>query len=365
MGVLVALLLAGVAAVPDDLPPPIWHGVWQGTIGTLPVRACLARQGGRYSIGSYYYLRRLRPIPLRQVEQSRVWTEGHGSDASSLPKWRFESVTPTLLTGSWSAGTRRLQFRLTRVFGLRAEEEPCGSLLFNRPRLRALQVTERRATTDGVRYTVLNADPGPAFEEVGLTTFALDGGNPATRRINQVLRRPIAGEPAASDWLECLTGGLNAHGSDGDFSVEIRPTMITGRWLAATVASGTYCGGAHPNFAATSLVFDRVTGAEVSLLGWLNPQGVERRPDLGPDVALVRPALRHAILAQAKGVEAECREAIGEAEFWDLGLARTGLSFTPDLPHVLTSCEEATVMPWASLAQFLNAAGRAGAASLR
>jgi hypothetical protein len=286
--------------------------------------------------------------------------EGDTSPPKGAPTWRFATVGP-VLTGEWSDGTRRLPFKLTRLPGLDSEDEPCGSRLFNAPRLRPLGVTQTRGVIDGVGYTKLSGDPGPAFEEVELTTFALDGDDPATRRINQVLRRPIAGDPAASDWFGCVTGGLGAHGRDGDFGLGIEPKMITRRWLAAGETSGTYCGGAHPNYATRSLTFDRVTGAAVDLHGWLNPQAVQREAD----VTMLRPALRQAVKAQATTMETECRETLGETEFWDIGLTRTGLSFTPDLPHVLTACEEATVVPWDALTPFLNAAGRAGAMSLR
>jgi hypothetical protein len=355
-----AIIAAAVVVSPPETAAPDWQGVWQGTVGTLPVRACLARRGETYSVGSYYYLRQLRPIPLRQVAQSRVWTEGEGSDAASLPTWRFHSIGPVLM-GEWRSGARRLPFRLTRLPGLDSDDEPCGSRLFNIARLRPLRLTQTRAVIDGVGYTKLAGDAGPAFEEVELETFAVDGDDPATRRINQVLRRPIAGDPAASDWFGCVTSGMNAHGRDGDFSLTIAPTMITRRWLVASEASGTYCGGPHPNYATRSLTFDRATGAAVDLHGWLGPQAVQREAD----VTMLRPALRQVIMARSAQTETECRETIGETEFWDIGLAREGLRFTPDLPHVLTACEEATLVPWAALTLFLNAAGRAGAASLR
>ena len=53
-------------------------------------------------------------------------------------------------------------------------------------------------------------------------------------------------------------------------------------------------------------------------------------------------------------MEAEWREPVAEAEFWDIGLTRSGLAFTPGMPHVLAACANAMTVPWAALAPFLS-----------
>lgn len=369
MGLLFALAL--FTAAPAD-PPPVWQGVWQGTIGTLPVRACLARRGESYTVGSYYYLSRLRTIRLEQQGGSRDWAEGYvTSNGPPAPRWRFDAIGAEALAGSWNGGGRTLPFRLTRVPGVVGEDGPCGSLLFNGPRLRPLRVTSARATSDRVGYTKLTFDPGSAFVEIGLETFALDGAGPATRRINARLRKPFPAQSARGDWYECVAGGLAAHGADGDYDGDydqtIAPVLITPRWVAATESVGYDCGGAHPDSAVTSLTFDRSTGAEIDLHDWLGPTAIERQRLSGIDrpVVTIRPALRRAILAQAQALDPECRAASLDAAFWDIGLARTGLRFTPSLAHVEQACEEEKLVPWRVLAPWLSAAGKAGVASLR
>ena len=54
-------LAAAAASNPSELP-----GVWEGTVGNLPVRACFGARIG--DSGAYYYLSRLRPIPLDEEE---------------------------------------------------------------------------------------------------------------------------------------------------------------------------------------------------------------------------------------------------------------------------------------------------------
>lgn len=365
------MILAALLAS-ADAPPPVWRGVWQGTVGDLPVRVCLDRRGETYSVGSYYYLSRLRTIRLEQQDGSREWIEGWGgSDAATAPRWRFGAITAEALAGSWRGAGKTLAFRLARVAGP-VGDASCGSLSFNAPRLRPLRVAAVRASMDGVGYTKLRFDPGGAFVEIGLESFALDGAGPAARRINARLRRdmplPVAVTAREEDnWFACVAGGLAAHGSDGDYDQTIAPVLITARWLAATDAVGYDCGGAHPDNASTSLTFDRTTGAEVDLHDWLGSSAVERQRLDGVDrpAVTIRPGLRRVILEQAHEPDPECRASVADAEFWDIGLARTGLRFTPSLAHVEQACEEEVLVRWATLAPFLSAAGRAGAATLR
>lgn len=359
------LALALALTVPAaDPPPPAWQGVWAGTIGTLPVRACLARRGDAYAVGSYYYLSKLRPIRLEQQGGSKLWLEGWSSSTGpAQPRWTFDAVGAQLLTGTWADGPRALPFRLTRVTGANTDE-PCGSAAFMAPRLRPIRATTARASRDGIAYSRITYHPGPAFEEVSLQSFAMPGSNPATQRINAALRRHIAVEGAAADWRACVAGQLNSMGEDGVYAASITPRMITARWLAAAMDEGGDCGGPHPNSSTTSLLFDRTTGAETALEDWLNATGIQRHRDGDRGYHTIRPALRSVVLRHAGAIEADCRGPVEEEEFWDIGLARTGLSFTPMLAHVVQACAESTVVPWTALTPFLNDAGRAGRATL-
>lgn len=362
---ILALLIAlPMPASATDEPVPVWQGVWQGTVGSLPVRACLARRGDNDAVGSYYYLSRLRPIRLEQQNGSRQWLEGEGtSTGPARPGWTFATITAEQLGGDWSDGARHLPFRLTRVAG-KIDDEPCGGLLFNAPRLRPLRMTAKRAVRDGVAYTRLTFDPGPAFPDVTLETFALAGDDPATRRINGSLRKPMTPAPADSEWFGCIAGALSWMGIDGDYTLEIAPTLITPRWLAAVSNEGDYCGGAHPNSDSTSLTFDRATGAAVDVTGWLDASLMRHDPEDRNGSATGTAALRAMVRARDKDAEPDCVEATAEQEYWDVGLARAGLTFTPSLPHVLAPCQNSVLVPWAALAPHLTAAGRAARASL-
>uniref|UniRef100_UPI001C2DA2EC hypothetical protein n=1 Tax=Sphingomonas bacterium TaxID=1895847 RepID=UPI001C2DA2EC len=363
---LCAMLLIGVPALlrAADPPPPAWQGVWQGAIGSLPVRACLAgdRIGPGDAFGSYYYLSRLRTIRLEQQGTSRIWVEGYAvSKGPPVPRWTFVEVGRDRLAGTWSNGSRTLPFRLARVAS-DDDDAPCGSQAFNGPRWRPLTVTASAAVKDGVRYRALVFGAGPAFPSIAMAGFALIGDDAATRRINAGLRQRVPGPQ--EDWRGCITGGLDAHGVDGDLDATLAPTLITPRWLGAALTQDDECGGAHPNSDTVPMTFDRATGAAVRLHDWLSDAAVDRSEASAELPPTVRPAFRRLIIAEAGNLEPDCRDAFATEEYWDIGLDRRGLTFRPELPHVTQACADDVLLPWASLARFLTPAGRAGQASL-
>ena len=347
-----------------DPTPPVWQGVWQGTIGTWPVRACLAwdRVGPGDAFGSYYYLSKLRTIHLEQQGTSKVWIEGYAAPNNPpAPRWTFAEVGRARLTGMWTGGGHSLPFRLTRLVS-DDEEAPCGTEAFNGPRWRPLTISATPAMKDGVRYRTLVFGAGLAFPSISLIGFELLGNDAATRRINAGLRKRVPG--SQEDWRGCITGSLDAHGSDGDLDATLAPTLITPRWLGVALSQDDDCGGAHPNSGTVPVAFDRATGAAVDLHGWLTDAAVDRSQATSDLPPTVRPTFRRLIMAAAGDIEPDCRDALAEEEFWDIGLGRRGLTFRPELPHVTQACADDILVRWASLARFLTPAGQAGRASL-
>ncbi len=359
----ITALLAVALAVPAQAAEgAAWQGVWQGTIGRLPVRACFDDKDYG-SQGAYYYTRHLRAIPLEQLERGgSVWAEDDGRDARR-PRWTFTTVG-RVLAGTWRHGPTSLPFRLTRMPGPTAGGSACGSLLFNQPRLQRPSIATSRARIDGIGYTRLAFRPGPRFPGVELVTFALDRPGPAAQRINRVLREPLRETGVRSDWFECMTASLAVTARDGDYHVAIEPTLIAGRWLAVRHSQDGSCGGASPFNSTVSRTFDLRTGSEIDLHGWLNTRAVAR--DRNSDrLAALRPAFRQFILAGATPQDAECRAIVRTTDYWDIGLRRTGLAFTPSLPRVAQACGEQILIPFNRLAPYLSPQGSAGIAALR
>ena len=88
------------------------------------------------------------------------------------------------------------------------------------------------------------------------------------------------------------------------------------------------------------------------------------RSDWFEDSALrpLSPAFKRIVLRRLKFADSECRAVVSEAEYWNIGLDRTGLVFSPSLPHVAMACGDDAAVPFAELGPWLSAAGKAGVA---
>lgn len=340
---------------------PAWHGVWQGTIGALPVRACLQERSETHRNGSYYYLSRLAPIPLSH-ENDGSWAEENDSG-----RWAV-TAAGSRLTGTWRGGGRSLPIALTRVAVAPNDEDPCGSAAYITPRLRPSKVVAKQARKDGFTYTELVYDVGPSFPEVGISSFSYPPTRPGDRAINAALRLDPAKPEGDADYVGCMKMALAGGGRDGDFQLTYAPDLVTPEYLSVAVNAGGFCGGAHPDESLWHVLFDRVSGRKIDLSGWLTAGAVVPGGDEpGTSIRRITPALRVLALKHfpfGRGEDADCREAIAGEDYWELALTRKGIAFTPSLPHVIQACEDAAEVPFAELAPFLSPAGRAGIARL-
>jgi len=347
-----APLIAGAAAAsaPAELP-----GIWQGTVGDLPVRACFARPEQWGSFGAYFYLSRRRLIALDGADgESVTFHEGGGADPNR-PRWRIERADAGRLTGQWTGGGRTLPVRLSRVAET-GGESPCGSLAFHQPRLAGVRTVSAPATMDGVAYTRITLDHGGRFE-ASVETFALAGASEAARRINAILAQALANDPP--EWFECLRAPLEQSPFEGSFNQSLAPALISTRWMSVIEQHDGFCGGNHPNVGRTYRTFDLAMGREIDLHDWLNATAVQREGPAGSEeeIKTLRPALREFILAGWHAEQAECEEGVRSIEFWNIGLTREALIFSPQLPHVAQACGEEFTVSLARLRPFLTEEG--------
>lgn len=360
----------------DDAPAP-WEGVWDGSIGDLPIRLCLFEPGygdsGTNGIGGYYYHRHLRIIHLDQ-SSPKAWAEEQQGQPDAKPiSWKFDKIGEAAISGTWSQGSRRLPLQLKRVpvEKLSGEDEwqgetSCGSKTFIAPRATPPTITKTAAQKDGKDYDKLVIDVGTHFD-VTLEYFALRGDDPGTEKINARLKKAVNGFDG-TDYLSCMSGALSMHARDGDFSIFAEPAMIGRRWMSAAISYGDYCGGAHPNHGSYTLNFDLDTGEEEYLITWFN--GAEPAPEQdGYGASQPIPgALRDLVMTrwptEFAAESPECEEVARESNYWDLRLSRDGMVFTPSLPHVVTACEEPLTVPYAELAPLLTDEGKKKIASV-
>ncbi len=361
--------LFAMAAAAQAAPATDLAGIWEGNVGTLPVRACFVqREWGTF--GAYYYQSRLQLIALEAVDGvAGAFDEGGGGGAGpgeNAPRWRIERADATWLTARWTGAGRTLPVRLRRVSRASGEEGACASFAFHRPRLAGVQTTSNRAAVDGIAYTKLTLVNRGRFE-IAVQTFALDGTGPAVRRINTALGAELAGNPPG--WFECISGSLSQGPYEGSEESTLEPAMISRRWLSVASHSAWSCGGAHPDSSNIYRLFDLTSGAEVELLDWFLPAAVKREHVEGAedDLRTLEPAFRSFLLADwHPGADmAECDEVVRSQDSWNVGLTRDGFLFSPSLPHVAQACGEEFSVDFDRIRPWLTPQAAASVRALR
>jgi len=362
---------AASAAAKDewDAPQPAWEGVWRGTIGTLPVHVCLDHTPYTEK-GAYYYDRSKHLLRLVRGKAEGEWFEQETDDKNGA-RWRLTAKGGEL-AGTWSEGRKSLPVRLARIGGpSRDYDGPCGSMAFHRPRIGPVRLTATAGVKDGNRFTTWTFKPSPWLsDEVAISTFTLDRPGAAIARVNTILRSVLPKRDATGEWLECVAGNANTHGSDGSFYQAIEPQVISNIWLGANENGEYYCGGPHPENFNHPRTFHLGRGVEVDPRDWFLPSAVKRE-DLGGNYGLYKtltPAFVAMILEEWKPggdeQDQECRDATLTQESWSVGIARGALVFSPNFPRVIMACGDDYKVPFAKLQPWLNAKGKAAVATL-
>jgi hypothetical protein len=358
-----ACALVAAPAQAQTTPRPGWDGVWQGTVGNLPVRACFSQRTEDWSVGSYYYLSRMRAIPLRRADNGS-WTENGDPSGTVTGTWALRPAG-NRMTGEWRQGSRRLAVNLTQVPAALIEDGACASPEFMAPRQRPVTMRATPKTVDRLAYSEEIYNVGPHLPDVTIRNFSFVPRQPGDRAINTALRINPRQADDPADYLTCLRDSLGSTGSDGGFDFLQRPTLASRDFLVIEIAGGGSCGGAHPYTYGFHRTFDRRSGQRIDLSTWFSAAAViPRLPDDGPDEHHLTPAFRTAVLAQARGLQSDCREVVEQSDYWDIALTRTAMEFTPGLPHVAQACADPITMPFAAFSARLSAAGRAGLARL-
>ena len=371
------LLMAAPGSVPDK---PVWVGVWEGTVGTYPVRLCMDQWGenapGR---GAYYYLSTLEPLSLTEDDNEIAWIE-HGPEDPDA-RWSFTQQSEERLRGTWTRGARRLPFDLKPIAWTKGEwDGTCDSAAFMGPRLLPGTIATEPDEIAGWRYTrQIYSPPRPFKDEVSAESFTFTPERPGDGVIVEWLASHLPRGTMADDATECIAGAVASVGADGYFGEFLTPVEVGRSFLTVRENSDTYCGGAHPNAFFQYKTFDRQSGQEINFARWLNEAGREHHAaenELDSYDTLL-PALRKLIVKhepqegfpeadtdEPGPLDAECLEVAEEQEFWTFGFRREGMIFVPSVPHVATPCMGTFIVPWSELVPYLSAEGRAGVARL-
>ncbi len=363
----VSIALSGMAlpaSAADDPAAPAWEGVWRGTIGTLPVVACL-RMKDDLAAGLYYYEKHLIPINIAAPEQSATGltlSETQTGDAKQIPSlWKLALPVDGQMNGTWSGAGKHLPIHLKKIVILEPDndEGPCASADFNGPRERPARVVTTSASKDGTDYRELRLDFGKRFD-ASVSSFQLQGAGNA--HVNAQLRDALTAEE--ENVYTCTRSSLAQYGQAGEYNDTTAPMAIMAHWLVTERSNSNMCGGVHPNASTTHDTWNLATGKKVDVWDWFSPAGavkVKNEADTSPKIStrLQRLLAR----AWADSVPDDCKDA--SSGYWTPYPTSDGMAFTPSLPHVVYACTTDVVIPYAKLAPLLNTQGKAAVASFR
>lgn len=365
---------AAFVAVAITLPPAsgasaapattAMNGVWEGTLGTQKVRACFTKRGDELAFGAYYTMAHMVPVELGYREMSGTWGEGYDRNGAV---WTLSMQGRDRITGTWHKAKADLAVALSRVPLSRGDDpdSACGSKAFMAPRLQPVVLHRRAERIPGLNYSLITYDVGPAFPSVWITGFSLPGKSAAVQAINAAVRLDPMKKDGDADFASCLSRSLANLGTDGDFNFSYRPERTAGGLISVIGTSSYSCGGIHPDAYSFHRIFDYRTGREVRAKAWFNARGVKPgQADTADRSIKLEPRLRNLVVAHARDLWEECAVPVATASWWDIGLGRSGLLFTPILPHADAACSDPITVPARKLTLFLSSSGKAAMARI-
>lgn len=361
---LVVVLMAPLAAAAHD-------GVWQGTIGALPIIACLETVEGEVD-GRYYYLRHLLPIVVRSSDTKKGSAPRlieHAARASqSSAAWTLLPPAGSVMTGAWQSNGKALAIKLARVPLKKGEQHDgaCNSAAFHRPREQPGKIRSAAAQLGRISYQSLKLDMGRHMSG-DLVSFQLNGNAPATERINAGLRQALLAEQA--NVFLCEQNAIASALPSADFLSHTKPVLITAHWLVAESYMSSSCGSARPNYDTAFATWSLADGARVDPWSWFATTGKFAQVERTMPASRIAPALND-ILRRAwredPDQEPECKEAIAPGAIdWMLRPTPAGMAFTPSLTHLSHECANDVLIPYRELVPLMNATGKAAVASLQ
>lgn len=362
VALLATLLLSTACAAERHFPP----GVWQGTIGSAAVMACLTDSGG----SQYYYLRHRVGIALvlpggggnTTEAESLAWQSGRLEFEEQVARdgilhtsghWLLEAKSANLLTGTWRAPTsgKTAPIRLTKVITKTPRETPypgtCAQAYYD-PIRTSVRPTYLVAELGGHPYRKVTSDQGTSFEVPPDTPHA----DKLNRYALDWLRNQSVAAYECSSNLGHLADPLNS---------SLEPVVWTDQHLVIQdLLPDTYCGGAHGNSSLAYLTWSVPQGKLIDTWSWLQ----------GGQKALVAHTSKHGktipsglfrLIAAAhprNTKDDDCSEVIDQMNVQPPYPIARGLVFGTDFFHAMRACNDEVQLGWKQLAPYLSEQGR-------
>ena len=332
-------------------------GLWSGKLAGQEIVACF--DDGR---GAYYYRKHLKPIFLRETVDEDRLKEGYGED---VPQWTFEKVEAEDLHASWSDGERTYPIWLERRDWTAEQVDDwnmaCTSPEYFAPMGFEAEFDQGTYLNRDFPYRRLKWQPPEHFAGHDVTGFYFEPAEPGDMAILEALAEQLDPAGEGSRFMSCLRQITASQSSEGIYDELTEPDFANTNFLSARRSRSSYCGGAHPAYDMTFVLFDRQSGAAIDARAdWLSPKGFTKG-DYGQ--LAITDSLRSVVLSKyPEDFDEECRYLLGEADSWEVGMVGTGLTFFPSLPYGAGPCMERRSVPWEELQLFLSPAGKLAAA---
>ncbi|MCC2679773.1 MAG: hypothetical protein K0R29_2349 [Pseudobdellovibrio sp.] len=187
-----------------------------------------------------------------------------------------------------------------------------------------------------------------------------DVGSSALAKVNATVR---------ADLVESACGASEEPDRSYDYDATAKVIELNDKYIAYTVTSSSYCGGAHPNYGTYHLTFDAKTGEKLDLGKEVPLQNYDgdnvdwdARDKYQQELAEIM--LREAKASNSTAIkDTECYEDLSDAEvveqiksFWPSisGLAPGNKVMTSTSPpHVATPCQFDLPVPLEAVEKFL------------
>jgi hypothetical protein len=348
----VLLAVAGTCSAQDA-----WRGIWEGTIGPMPVRVCLDGNGGEDS--RYYYLKHGKDILLQRSEgEQGGWQEGEAHSDKPGGKWQLAQDGDNM-RGTWvsaNAGKQwPIQLKRTTV-PVSEGSSLCEAEYFFKPVADAANLVAGPVQTFGRHsYQTLSTrvqKRGDIHVEpvaVVLRDFGVIGAA-VNRELQLRLRKRLA------QHLDTRMNGLAESTED--------VVWLSDRWL--TLREMEWAAGHGISGSSTWYeTWDLTTGQKFDLWRWFNARSGAWHEETGNDgveqVFTTSRALQKAIGPfDDNGGDPECKDP---GKSWrGPRLVPGGIEFEGGMTG---PCLETTVVSFKALQPFLNEEGRRQVAALQ
>jgi hypothetical protein len=161
---------------------------------------------------------------------------------------------------------------------------------------------------------------------------------------------------SVSQYFECALGLYNREEiAAPDFSRELAPVEWSAKLLVLREIYSNYCGGAHPSGGVSDFkVWDMVQDHRIEMWRWF--KGIDKTSRISSK-SLRDLVAAHYSRRDEKGDDS-CADALDGNDFYLIYPKRTGMVFSPVLPHAIQACAEDIEIPWSKILPFLSPLGQ-------